>query len=140
MPSIFNKSGHIRFWSFISNRCDISIDIALESAKKYKIISNDEYEEYKLGNYCKTGCKYANYNCNNCPFEMKDPRLCLGGLFDCYQRAHIKFKPIYKSFCKNPNLKNDIKFMKKYKRMKLRLKRLANRIVNHKIRDDIQYE
>ena len=136
MENKFNTEGHINFWTFMSKNPQLDIETGLIKAKKNKIITEEEFTEYINGKFCRTGCKYANFNCNNCVFEMKDPRRCLGGLFDAYFRGQIKYYPIYKTFVKRPELINDHKFMKKFLRMKNRISRLCMRIANHKIKEE----
>ena len=137
MEKKFNLDGHQRFWKFMSKNPQLDIESGLNKAKLNNIITETEFLEYMNGKDCRTGCKYANSICQNCIFDMKDPRRCLGGLYDAYERGQKKFYPIYKTFVKRPELINDHKFMKKFLRMKTRITRLCMRIVNHKIKEEL---
>lgn len=137
MENKFNQDVHKKFWEFMSKNPQIDINYGLIKAKKNNILTENEFNEFNNAKGCRTGCKYANFICEQCIFDIKDPKLCLGGLYDAYERAQKKFYPIYKTFVKRPELINDYKFMKKFLRMKTRISRLCMRIANHKIKENL---
>lgn len=137
---VFNHSGHKRLWKHIRDNPWLDIDSAIKNALNNKILSQNEHDEYIKADSisCRTGCIFAVNKCEDCPFEMKDNRRCLGGLTDAFLRAYNNFIIYYKKYNKQKDLENDPKFMKIYKRLYNRQRRLAGRILNWKIKDGIK--